>query len=105
MLQKLKNTAGETFVEALAALLIMGFSTVLFLGLINAAKNVNLTQKEADARFFQAMNQVEAMDGTATEGTSKKIDVQIWQGTKKLETIKCEWTEAENLRAYQIEKP
>ena len=98
MIQKLKNTAGETFIEALAALLIMGLSTVLFLGLVDAANHVNRTQKEADARFFAAMEQVEVLEGGA--GT---IDVKILKnGTTPIETIPCRLTEAENLRAYEI---
>ncbi len=96
MIQKLKNTAGETFIEALAALLIMGLSTVLFLGLVNAANHVNRTQKEADARFFAAMEQVEVLSGTGT------INVKILKNGTTLETIKCRLTEAENLRAYEI---
>ena len=96
MIQKLKNTAGETFIEALAALLIMGLSTVLFLGLVNAANHVNRTQKEADARFFAAMEQVEVLSGTDT------INVEILKNGTTLETIPCRLTEAENLRAYEI---
>nr|WP_294681533.1 hypothetical protein [uncultured Anaerotignum sp.] len=98
MIQKLKNTAGETFIEALAALLIMGLSTVLFLGLVNAANHVNRTQKETDARFFAAMKQVEVLSG----GTEKEINVKILKNGTTLETIKCRLTEAENLRAYEI---
>lgn len=102
MLQKLKNTSGETFIEALAAVLIMGFSTVLFIGLVTAAKNVNMTQKAADTRFYAAMEKVELLSGTDADGNAASIEVEIsGNGNAVSETIICELTEAENLRAYQ----
>lgn len=100
MLQKLKNTSGETFIEALAAVLIMGFSTVLFVGLITAAKNINMIQKEADAGFYAAMQKVEALEGT---GSSNEIKVNIYDNNGILieGNIECYLTEEGNLRAYQ----
>ena len=106
MLQKLKNTSGETFIEALAALLIMGFSTVLFIGLVMAAKNVNMIQKEADVRFYAAMEKVEVLEGTNAGGNPEVIQVKISNGNGMLlETIDCQLTEADHLRAYEIKKP
>ena len=105
MLQKLKNTSGETFIEALAAVLIMGLSTVLFIGLITAAKNVNMMQKEADARFYAAMQKVEALEGEKNGDGSWKdtITVNVYYNGSEVpvESMECYVTEEENLRAYQ----
>ena len=46
MLNKLKSTRGETFVESLVAVVVVSLATLLFVGLVTAAGNIKAVQKK-----------------------------------------------------------
>ena len=101
MLRKLKSQRGETMIEALASVVIVAFATLLFTSMITVSANINLTQKESDAAFHEAQAKVEALDGTIDDGSASPISVEIKEnGTIPLDTIDCQVTVADGLRAY-----
>lgn len=56
ILKRLKSKRGESLIESMAAILIFTFASILFLSLVNAAADVNLSVRESD-ELFQAQQQ------------------------------------------------
>ena len=101
MLNKLKSTRGETFVESLVAVVVVSLATLLFVGLVTAAGNINAVQKKADRDFYSAMSKVERLEGTDNDGNAVSIDVSVTDDRGiKLENVKCGVTKKGSLYAY-----
>lgn len=59
LIGRLKSTRGESLIESMAAILIFTFASILFLALVNAAADVNLSVREADDAFQTQLQTVE----------------------------------------------
>ena len=49
--KRLRSCRGETLIESMVAILIFTFASILFLSLVTAAADVNITVQEADETF------------------------------------------------------
>lgn len=59
--RRLKSTRGESLIESMAAILIFTFASILFLSMVNAAADVNLSVREADDAFQSQQQAVESV--------------------------------------------
>lgn len=71
MKRKLKNTRGETLVEALASILIGALSVALLFTAVMASVNMDRTAKKADEDFNAALGMAEMQEpGTEINGSA-----------------------------------
>lgn len=59
IIKRLKNQAGETLVESMAAILIFTFASIIMLSMVSSAADINTAAREADREYFEAMIIVE----------------------------------------------
>ena len=62
VLNKLKNKAGETLVETMAAILIFTFGSIIMLNMITSAVEINKMAEDADRQYLEDMKAVEMLD-------------------------------------------
>ena len=68
--KKLKNKAGESLVESLAAILIFTMASIVMYTMVTAAGDINSTAKQMDAENQAHMVAVEKGEPEATNGTA-----------------------------------
>lgn len=56
---------GETLVEVLVALLIVTLATLLLASIVSVSFSINLTARQKDEKFYNALSKVEAMNSGA----------------------------------------
>ena len=110
-----RRRRGETLAEVLVALLIVSLSTLLLAAMVTASAGVNLTARQKDEKFYDALSKVEAMDETVgvkdpadlTGATLQKFDVVIDDGdpTSTDTTIQVNVYTSENLAIYKEASP
>lgn len=66
---KLKSRLGETFTEILVALLIVALASMLLVSMYSASGSIDMATREQDKEFYEAISQVEKMEGTGDPGT------------------------------------
>ena len=65
--RKLKTNKGETLVETLLALLIIGLASVMLATMISAAVNINKTTKGTDELIYKAVSYMEGHTAAASD--------------------------------------
>ena len=70
---KLGSRRGETLAEVLAALLVMGLSVMMMVGMVTAAVKINQDTRKMDRKFFEAVTGAETIRKTSPDG---KINIQ-----------------------------
>lgn len=73
LLKRLKSTRGESLIESMAAILIFTFASILFLSLVNAAADVNLSVQEADDDFQTQQRTVESTPPPDATANAKAV--------------------------------
>lgn len=58
---------GETLAEVLVALLIVALAALLLASMVSVAAHMNITAREKDEAFYQALTQIERLDSTAQQ--------------------------------------
>jgi len=82
IMKRLKNKAGETLVESMAAILIFTFGSLILLGMVSAAADINTAAKEADKAHTEQMVTVEKGEGEYKEKTVTFTYLQGQSGEK-----------------------
>lgn len=71
--RRLKSTRGESLIESMAAILIFTFASILFLSMVNAAADVNLSVREADDAFQAQQQAVESVPAATPTANAKAV--------------------------------
>ena len=81
-MKKRRSNAGETLVETLAAVLIVGISTTLFLTFVMTSSNMNQAAKEKDDAVYAQLSAAETASGEAKPQTiqfgADSVDVKVY---------------------------
>ena len=83
--RRLKSTRGESLIESMAAILIFTFASILFLSMVNAAADVNLSVREADDDFQIQQQAVESV--TSPTANAKAVLYQDVSDDETLATV------------------
>lgn len=86
ILKKLRSKKGESFVEILIAILVIAFAVVMVSTLYTAAFHMNVSAKQKDDAFFEALQKVEQMNADDAESGSVKIDDKVVDGDSGTES-------------------
>ena len=87
---KLRSKKGETLVGILVAILIIALAAGIFAAMYTASMNINLSAREQDKAFYEAVSTLEKMekseDASVSDGQlqyssdkhSESVDVKFW---------------------------
>ena len=89
---------GETFIEVLVALLIVALSTLLLTAMVGAAGSIDLTARQKDEKFYEALSKVETMQGPEAIGD---YTVTITDRTGAGTAVGVEIYTSDNFTAYR----
>ena len=70
LFKKLKNKAGETLIEAMAAILVFTMASIVMFSMVSSAANINMMAKEMDKENQQHMVAVEKGEPDSKNGTA-----------------------------------
>lgn len=107
LLGKIRSRKGETFIEILIAVLVISLSLMLVATMYSSAFNLNISAKEKDEAFYDALKSVEQMDGTPIDGsvtiTDKDVDYTTGNetGSDKSAKIDVDAYEGEGVTSYK----
>ena len=84
ILNKLRSKAGESLVEALAAILIFTLASVGMFSMVSAAARINETAKETDRKYQAEMTYAEQGETNAETGV---VTMTLTHGTDTINVI------------------
>lgn len=84
IMKRLRNKAGETLVESMAAILIFTFASIIMLSMVSSAADINTAAKEADHDFYSQMVTIEQASGS---GTTIKVTFTVDSSASKLYSL------------------
>lgn len=87
-----RSNAGETLVETLAAVLIVGIASTLFLTFVMTSSNMNQAAKGKDDAVYEQLSAAETMGENPKPGTvqfgSDSVNVEVYGGADGLISYK-----------------
>ena len=96
--QKLKSKRGETLVGILVAILIVALSAGLFAAMYTVSMNINLSAREQDEAFYEAVGTLEEMEKSDNTTTS---DGQLqYSSDNHSENVNVEYLTQDGLSVY-----
>ena len=97
-----RSQSGETLVEVLIALLVVTLATLLLASMSTVSGSINLTARQNDERFYEALSKVEAMKDPTVTGKVVTIKDVTPGGAAAAETnVEVEIYETDGLAAYK----
>ena len=75
----LRGRRGETMAEVLVAMLVVALAVMLLVSMVTTSGKVNVTARDKDAQFYDALSKVEKQDSTAqkTPAAAGEYKVEI----------------------------
>ncbi len=105
VMQKLKQTKGESISEVLIASLVLVFGFLLFVTMVQASMKMMKKSEDAYNEYVEVSNQLEAFAGTKQDG---KLAFRVNDGTpsspKQSVDVKYIWNEQYKIGTYVYEK-
>ena len=95
---KLRSRLGETFVEVLVALLIVGLATMLLASMVTASGSIDANTREQDVGFYKAVSDLES--GSATPTTTSQVTVDWGGATVNVDNVTI--YEQDGLKAWKV---
>lgn len=97
---------GETLAEVLVAMLIVTLATLLLASMVTVSGSVNLSARQKDEKFYEALSKVEEMNSDAvvknSSGDAETYKVIISEdGTSTEETVDVNVYTSEGLTIYK----
>lgn len=86
LVKKLRSARGESLVEALAAILIFTFASIILLSMISAAGRINTTARQADDALQAELYVAEAQDASQGEEGTITFSVTVDGATRNKNT-------------------
>ena len=120
MIEKLRNSRGETLVEVLVSVLVCALSITLLAGAVTASANIDLRAQAADTEYYTALSKAERQSRTPAGGSSEADTYNSLPGETKVSvtsggggsveiepdaTSKLYFYGTERLLSYAIDKP
>ncbi len=98
---------GETLVEVLVALLIVTLATLLLASIVSVSFSINLTARQKDEKFYNALSKVEAMNSGAkvNDVSDKSVVIEPVTTTPIDPTAPTETTVKVDVDVYWSDSP
>lgn len=85
MRRKLRESRGETLVEALASLLICILSVLLLYGAVGVSGRIGRTARAADARYYDDLSKAERQSGADACDPPPEVSIIVTDGSRSVE--------------------
>ncbi len=97
---KLRSKKGETLVGILVAILIIALAAGIFAAMYTASMNINLSAREQDKAFYEAVSTLERMEKSDKTTTTPDGQLQ-YKSEKYKDTVDVEYLTQDGLSVYR----
>ena len=94
---KLRSKRGETLVEMLVSIVLLGLSISIMAVMLTTAYKMNRAAREADGQYYVALSSAERQSEDDKIGNGGKVSISY--GTKKVE-VSVDFYGGDSLRSY-----
>ncbi len=72
---KLRSRRGESFVEVLVAIMVVGLAALLMASMVSVSGSIDMNTREKDKKFYEISSKVESYDINIASSDTTKVEM------------------------------